>query len=174
MTDDSGLPPLHLQLAGPSARPAGHPDHHFVLEHLAVGEYPTPEDAAWLRSERGITVVVNLQDEVDLDRKGLSASALETAFETVGIRFVRIPVADGDLDALRSRLDEAVSLLSNLLADGERVFLHCNAGLNRAPTVAIAYLHVHEGYTLDQACALVKARRPCVPYMRTLQEHYGG
>lgn len=172
MTDRSGLPPLHLQLAGPAARPTGHPDHAFILEQLAIGEYPTPEDAAWLRSALAVSTVVCLQDDVDLDRKGLSLRALERAYAAHGIQFHRVPVPDGDTDALRAHLDRSVRLLAGTLAAGARVYLHCNAGLNRAPTVAIAYLHVHHGHTLAAACSLVKARRPCVPYMQMLAAHY--
>jgi hypothetical protein len=166
------LPPIHLQRAGPAARPAGHPDHAFVLEALAVGEYPTPEDAAWLRGAQRIGAVLSLQDDMDLERKGLQLPALERAYAAAGIRFHRLPVADGDGDALRERLDEAVALLARLMGSGERVYLHCNAGQNRAPTVAIAYLHVHHGYPLDAARDYVKSQRPCVPYMRVLTAHY--
>ena len=173
MSGRDGLPPLHLQLAGPAARPNGHPDHAFVIEPLAIGEYPTPEDASWLRAARAISAVVCLQDDVDLDRKGLSLSALQRAYAAQAIRFHRLPVPDGDAERLRARLDDAVGLVAGLIAGGERVYLHCNAGLNRAPTVAIAYLHVHHGHGLAAACAMVKARRPCVPYMRLLLEHYG-
>lgn len=172
MTDSSGLPPLHLQLAGPAVRPNGHPDYAFVAEHLAIGEYPTPEDAAWLRDVAAISAVVCLQDDVDLDRKGLSASELARTYAAHGIGFHHAPVADGDIAGLRARLDETVRLIADLLARGERVYLHCNAGLNRAPTVAIAYLHVHHGQTLEAACHLVKSHRACVPYMRALAVHY--
>ena len=172
MTDPSGLPPLHLQLAGPAARPNGHPDHTFVIDALAVGEYPTPEDAPWLR-RAGISAVISLQDDVDLERKGLSLAALGRAYTAEHIRFDRIAVPDGDAAALQARLDESVALIATLIAGGDRVYLHCNAGLNRAPSVAIAYLHVHRSQALDAACAWVKARRPCVPYMRALQAHYG-
>lgn len=172
MVDHTGLPPLHLQLAGPAARPNGHPGHAFVFDQLAVGEYPTPEDACWLRETAAVTAVVSLQDESDLDRKGLSLASLERAYAAQGIAFHRLPVADGDAAALRERLDEAVALVAALLARGERVYLHCNAGLNRAPTIAIAYLHVHGAQSLDAACAFVKTRRACVPYMRMLAAHY--
>jgi protein-tyrosine phosphatase len=168
------LPPIHLQLAGPAARPSGHPDHAFVHERLAVGEYPTPEDAAWLRESAAISAVVCLQDDADLDRKGLSLHALERAYAAHAIGFHRVPIADGDAEALRARLDETVALVAALLARGERVYVHCNAGLNRAPTIAVAYLHVHHGHALDAACRLVKASRACVPYMRMLVAHYGG
>src|SRR5579862_5211944 len=93
MADHTGLPPLHLQLAGPAARPNGHPGHAFVFDQLAVGEYPTPEDAFWLRETAAVTAVVSLQDESDLDRKGLSLASLERAYAAQGIAFHRLPVA---------------------------------------------------------------------------------
>jgi protein-tyrosine phosphatase len=172
VTGRSDLPPLHLQLAGPAARPNGHPDHAFVTERLAIGEYPTPEDVSWLHATPAFTTVVSLQDDADLDRKGLSLRALERAYASHNIGFHRLPVPDGDGDALRARLDEAVALVAELVARGERVYVHCNAGLNRAPTIAVAYLHVHHGHSLDAACELVKSIRPCVPYMRMLAAHY--
>jgi hypothetical protein len=173
MADSSGLPPLHLQLAGPAVRPAGHPDHAFVLPALAVGEYPTPEDSAWLRDTCRVSAVISLQDDLDLERKGVSLEALRRAYRGVAIAFARYPVADGDAGALRAVLDAVVADLHQRLAAGARVYLHCNAGLNRAPTVAVAYLHRHHGLSLDAACGAVKAQRPCVPYMRALRAHYG-
>lgn len=173
MTRDGSLPPLHLQLAGPAVRPAGHPDHAFVLPPLAVGEYPTPEDADWLRDRCGIGTVINLQDDLDLERKGVRLRDLVAAYQRVGIELRRYPVADGDATALCDVLDTVLADLHGRLATHARVYLHCNAGLNRAPTVAVAYLYRHRGLSLDQACAAVKARRACVPYMRALRHHYG-
>lgn len=173
MTDHTGLPPLHLQLAGPAARPAGHPAHAFVLPALAIGEYPTPEDATWLRQTCGVSAVISLQDDLDLERKGLHLAALRRAYERVAIAFTRYPIGDGDAAALCRILDPILADLHDRLAGGERVYLHCNAGLNRAPTVAVAYLHRHHGLRLDDACAAVKSRRACVPYMRALRAHFG-
>ncbi|MDX2168592.1 MAG: dual specificity protein phosphatase family protein [Deltaproteobacteria bacterium] len=171
--DRGGLPPLHLQLAGPAARPSGFPDHAFVLPALAVGEYPTPEDAGWLRAAQRFTAVVSLQDDEDLRRKGLHAGALGRAFDAAGLDWLRHPAEDGNPESLRGALDAAVASVHRHVASGGRVYLHCNAGLNRAPTVAIAYLHVHRGLDLDAARDRVKAVRACVPYMRVLEAHFG-
>jgi protein-tyrosine phosphatase len=173
MARDGGLPPLHLQLAGPAVRPAGHPGHAFVLPNLAVGEYPTPEDASWLRATCRVGTVVSLQDDLDLERKGLRLRELLAAYRRADIALERYPVADGDAAALCALLDRVLSGLHRSLGLGERVYLHCNAGLNRAPTVAVAYLHRHHGLSLEAACAMVKAMRPCVPYMRALRAHFG-
>jgi len=82
-------------------------------------------------------------------------------------------VPDGDDRHLAARLGEIVGLLGRLVDGGGRVYLHCNAGLNRAPTAAIAYLHVREGLSLEAARDAVKQARPCVPYMRALEAYLG-
>jgi hypothetical protein len=174
MADAAGLPPIYRQLAGPAARPKGHPDHAFVLPELGVGEYPTPDDARWLRDAVGVRVVISLQDDVDLHRKGLRAEELATAFARHGVIWRRHPVGDCDLDAMDAALDGIVLDVCRRIAAGDRVYLHCNAGLNRAPTAAIAYLHRHRDLALDAACAALKAVRPCVPYMQLLRTRYGG
>jgi len=157
---------------GPPPRPGGRPALTVIRPAVLVGSYPVPEDAAWLRGEHAVDAVVSLQDDADLASKGLVLDALARAYAAVGIAFHRIPVPDGDEAALAARLDEAVGLLSALVEAGRRVYLHCNAGFNRAPTVAVAYLHVHEGLPLATAVAHVKRLRPCVPYRRLLEARF--
>jgi hypothetical protein len=156
-----------------SARSGARPGFGVIRPDLLVGEYPTPADAAWLRDAHGVTAVVCLQDDADLASKGVRLAGLEAAYRTHGIAFHRIPIPDGHDVDLRARLDEILGILHRLLGAGGRVYLHCNAGFNRAPTVAIAYLHVHGGLSLAEARDVVKSRRACVPYMRALEAHFG-
>ena len=157
---------------GPPRRPSGRPDLSVILPELVVGEYPTPQDAEWLRAAHGITAVVSLQDDADLASKGLLLRELEDAYHQHGLHFRRIPVPDCDNDVLAARLDESVVVLRALLAGGGRVYLHCNAGMNRAPTIASAYLHAEHGLSLAAARDFVKLRRHCVPYMRVREAHF--
>ncbi len=157
---------------GPSGRPGSRPDLSVILPNLLVGEYPTPDDAGWLRGVHAISAVVSLQDDADLASKGLKLADLECAYRTHALRFHRVPVPDCDNQALAARIEEIVSLLGNLIFQNERVYLHCNAGMNRAPTVAIAYLHTHYGLSLPEARDFVKGRRSCVPYMLVLEALY--
>jgi protein-tyrosine phosphatase len=159
-------------LAGGVVR-AARPQLDAVLPELLVGEYPRVEDLSWLRDAHGVTAVVSLQDDADLASKRLRAADLENACVALGLRHHRDPVADGDPEALAVRLPVIVDRVHALIDAGGRVYLHCNAGYNRAPTVAIAYLHVHRGLSLDDACALVKQQRSCVPYMSALRALYG-
>ena len=157
----------------PAARPSGRPDVSEIRPHLLIGEYPTPEDADWLKSNQGIGAVVCLQDDSDLHGKFLRLADLRNAYEAQGVEFHRVAIPDGDGVALAAVIDEVVKLVDTLITAGHRVYVHCNAGMNRAPTVAIAYLHVHEGLTLEAARDDVKERRLCVPYMTVLEAHYG-
>ena len=68
---------------------------------------------------------------------------------------------------------QSLELLRSSLQDGDRVFLHCNAGCNRAPTVAIAYLRAYHAMSLAEARDFFKARRPCGPYMNVLYRYFG-
>lgn len=167
-------PPIWRWAGGPVARPAGHPECSEILPHLLVGEYPTPDDAEWLRVHCGVTAVLSLQDDADLASKGLALADIERAYGTHAVDFHRLPVPDCDMDYLAVRLDDIVARLDELLRGGARVYLHCNAGMNRAPTVAIAYLHVHHDMPLRAARDFVKARRHCVPYMQVLELCYAG
>jgi len=166
--------PRSFGLVGPAPRPGALPSVSVIRPALLVGEYPTPDDAAWLRDEHGVTVVVSLQDDADLASKGLRLAALERAYREHGLAFHRIPVPDGDDRNLAARLGEIVALVGEVIDAGGRVYLHCNAGFNRAPTAAIAYLHVREGLPLAAARDAVKRLRHCVPYMRALEAYFGG
>ena len=149
------------------------PEVSEILPTLFVGEYPRVEDVAWLRQEFGISAVFSLQDAEDLAVKGLSLSALVSAYQQHQIEFRRVAVADFDCDSLDKALPSALETLHALAHAGQKVFLHCNAGCNRAPTVAIAYLHNHRGMTLHEARDHVKERRPCGPYMEVLYRYFG-
>jgi len=160
-------------LAGGAMRPAP-PAFDAILPDLLIGEYPRIEDLRWLREAHAVAAVVSLQDDADLASKRLDLAEVEAACAALDLAFARVPVADGDVEALAARLPAAVDAVHAELRAGRRVYLHCNAGYNRAPTVAIAYLHVHHGLALDAACEAVKRRRSCVPYVRALRARYGG
>jgi atypical dual specificity phosphatase len=144
-----------------------------VLPDLLVGEYPRVEDLSWLRDRHGVSAVVSLQDDADLASKRLRQDDVEAACAALGRVLVRVPIADGDAEALAARLPAAVDAVHGQLRARRRVYLHCNAGYNRAPTVAIAYLHVHHALPLATACETVKQRRSCVPYLSAIRSCYG-
>ncbi len=146
----------------------------MILPNLLVGEYPNPLDVEWLKSEHQVTAVMSLQDDADLASKNLKLAELKGLYARHGLRFEHAPVQDGDTEGFALRIDEIVVRLHTLVESGARAYVHCNAGMNRAPPVAIAYLHVHHFMPLLEAHEFVKDRRSCQPYMQMLRAHYRG
>jgi protein-tyrosine phosphatase len=144
-----------------------------ITDYLLVGEYPRDHDIGWLRNEHRVTAIHNLQDDEDLRINALDIAVLREVSARHGIKLVRTPIHDGSADDMAVRLRAALSDLAGLVEGRERVYLHCNAGLNRAPTLAIAYLRAHGGMSLDEALAHVKQRRSCGPFMTVLEDYFG-
>jgi protein-tyrosine phosphatase len=149
------------------------PSVSVISDELLVGEYPGHADIAWLKNTYGITAVHNLQDDDDLRMNGLDNSELRAEYDAHGIDYVRTPIQDGSADAMAERLEAALNDLRDLAVPGSRVYLHCNAGMNRAPTLAIAFLRAYRQMSLEEAMILVKKNRACGPFMTVLEEYFG-
>ncbi len=156
-----------------STRGDRRPSVSEITDELVIGEYPAPEDIGWLKDTYGITAVHNLQDDEDLRINGLSANELRGEYDARGMMFVRTPIQDGSADAMAERLEVALEDLCELMKTRRRVYLHCNAGMNRAPTLAIAYLRACRQMSLEEAMLLVKRHRACGPFMTVLEDHFG-
>jgi len=155
------------------AHRAGRPSLAEITRHLLIGEYPRPYDIGWLKDSFHITAVHNLQDDDDVRLHGLDLKAVRAECEANDIGFLRTPIQDGSADAMAERLKVALDDLHSLIAAGKRVYLHCNAGLNRAPTLAIGYLRAYGKMSLDEAVAHVKKHRACGPFMTILEDYFG-
>src|SRR5581483_2168083 len=80
----------------------------------------------------------------------------------------RSPMVEEQLE-LRAKLCAAIEALDELIAQGHIVYLHCTAGIGRAPTVAIGYLHNCLGWQFEDAVTHVKMRRHCAPHLEALR-----
>jgi hypothetical protein len=145
-------------------------DADYILPNLLVGSCPTTaEDIDRLKRDLAVTTVLNLQTEDDFDFWGIDWDVMLTRYQHLGIEVRRVPVRDFDPDDLRRNLPQCVTVLDELLNSGRTVFLHCNAGVNRSPTVAIAYLCWIEGWPLEVATEHVVTSHPCDPYLESIR-----
>ena len=115
---------------------------------------------------------MSLQHDSDLWEKGITLAELEREYRSRAMEFRRVPVEDYSEADLAVALPRAIGVLEELIAGGHTVLLHCNAGYNRAPTVAIAYLRTARDMSLDEAVRAVKRCRPCVPYVTLLRKRF--
>ena len=104
----------------------------------------------WSRlAARGITAVVNLRIEFD-----------NAAADIAPPRYLYLPTIDDEPPTLE-QLREGCTFIAKEIAQGGGVYIHCGAGIGRAPTTAAAYL-VSTGLTPEQAWARIRAVRPFI------------
>ena len=140
-----------------------------ILPRLFIGSHPrTIEDIERLRREAGITAVLNIHTDDDMRSVNLDFPPLEAHYKTSSVVLRRTPMVEEQVE-LRAKLCNAIQALSRLLAEGHTVYLHCTAGIGRAPTVAIGYLHTCLGWKLEEAINHVKLARECAPHVEALR-----
>jgi hypothetical protein len=140
-----------------------------ILPRLFIGSHPRSiEDIERLRREAGITAVLNIHTDDDMRAVNLDWPPLEAYYTTCPIVLRRAPMIEEQVE-LRAKLCQCIEALNQLLAEDHTVYLHCTAGIGRAPTVAIGYLHTYLGWELDEAIAHVKSLRQCAPHVEALR-----
>jgi Dual specificity phosphatase, catalytic domain len=140
-----------------------------ILPRLFIGSHPRSiEDVERLRREAGITAVLNIHTDDDMRAVNLEWPPIEAHYQTCAIVLRRAPMVEEQIE-LRAKLYASIQALSALIAEGHIVYLHCTAGIGRAPTVAIGYLHTCLGWEWDEAVAHVKLRRECSPHLEALR-----
>ncbi len=117
----------------------------------------------------GASAVVTLIEEFEFDLLGVPDFGTKVS---AAFRWLWLPIPDGGVpdEQFESRWDEAGPELHRRLAAGERVLVHCRAGLGRTGLVASRLL-VEAGMTPAQAIRAVRgARRGTVETL--VQEQY--
>ena len=119
-----------------------------ITPHVHVGgQY---RRHGWTRlAARGVTAVVNLRTEFDDQEAGIAPP-----------RYLYLPTVDDDAPTLQ-QLERGALFIAQEAERGGSVFVHCGAGVGRAPTVAAAYL-VHTGMEPEEAWACIREVRPFI------------
>ena len=140
---------------------------HFtdLDEKLAVGSYPhTPDHVQFLRDTAGVGAVLNLQSDVDLRTRGIDWTIMWPLYTRMGVLTTRVPILDFTPLDLAKQLDKAVDAVKTFQTKGRKVYVHCNAGLNRSPSVVIAHLVASRSLSVEKATVWLEERHDCVPY----------
>lgn len=91
--------------------------------------------------------------------------------ELDGITHYRCEIRDFDPYDLRMRLPVAVAKLHQAIEanKGKTAYVHCTAGLGRAPGVALAYMYWLRGLSLKEANVLLQKVRRCHPKLDSIR-----
>ncbi|KAF3433296.1 hypothetical protein FNV43_RR24398 [Rhamnella rubrinervis] len=140
-------------------------NYTLITDNLIVGSQPQkPVDIDHLKQEENVAYILNLQQDNDVEFWGIDLQSIIKRCRELGIRHMRRPARDFDPDSLRSGLPKAVSSLEWAISEGKgKVYVHCTAGLGRAPAVAIAYMFWFLRMNLNTAYDTLTSKRPCGP-----------
>ncbi|KAL6552762.1 Phosphoglucan phosphatase DSP4, chloroplastic [Orobanche hederae] len=165
-------------------------NYNFIRPDLIVGSCPqTPADVDKLRSI-GVKTIFCLQQDSDLDMLlkmqcslflgpsvqffryfGVDITTIHEYANSCGdIQHLRAEIRDFDAFDLRMRLPAVVSKLHSAInRNGGVTYIHCTAGLGRAPATALAYMFWVQGYTLNEAHTLLMSKRSCFPKLDAIK-----
>lgn len=134
MRNLSGAPVVHLSRITPHLYVGG--------QHRANG---------WKRMQAmGITAIVNLREaNYDDHVQGI-----------VPERYLHLPTMDNTPPSLED-LHAGAAFITDEIARGGRIYVHCASGVGRAPTLAAAYL-ISTGLTPQEALKTIKKARPFI------------
>jgi atypical dual specificity phosphatase len=142
-----------------------------IREDLVIGSCPiTVMDLDRIREVRRATALLSLQTNECRARFDIAYEEHQQYARRIGLVLVNAPMRDFDLPDQRQRLPEAVAALTRLLASGHRVYVHCTAGINRAPLTVLGYLTFVETRSATEAMAWIHRGRPeAEPYLDAYQ-----
>jgi len=114
---------------------------------IVAGQY---QKRGWkILQTRGVTASINMRSEFDDEAAGIAP-----------IRHLRLEVEDNTPPTL-DQLHRGVAFITHEVKIGGTVYIHCAAGIGRAPTMAAAYL-VSTGLSPKQAWRQIKRVRPFI------------
>jgi protein-tyrosine phosphatase len=129
-------------------------DMTWVTDRIAVGGGIWNEQNMIAVVKAGVTHVINMQIEFD-DRP---------LCQPYGVQVLWNPTDDDFQPKPAALLDAGVQFAQKALASpGNKVYIHCAAGVHRAPMMTLALLRAN-GWSLEDALETVQSLRPVVDW----------
>lgn len=124
-------------------------------------------------TQAGIAYILNMRSEFDDAAHNLTLDAPPDGSPAdARASYCHLPTPDDEAPSM-AHLAQGIAFIESAIDSGGKVYIHCSAGVGRAPTMAAAYL-IRRGYGADAALDLIRSARPFIaitpPQMRRLRE----
>ena len=117
--------------------------HQFDnVARLGIMARPRGDD--WLVGEitnlkrQNVGLLVSLLEKEEIQELGLRQQ--ESICKDNGIKFINFPIVDRDIPKTSDKTDSLISYLTNKLADGSSIVVHCRMGIGRSSIIAASVL----------------------------------
>jgi len=122
-----------------------------VTEFLYVGSENVARKKDLLK-EKGVTHIVNCSGTT-------SPNFYEDSF-----KYKTLKLNDSPKEDVLQLFRDVASFITEAIENGGKVFIHCQRGVSRGPTIALSYLMWERGLSYEEAYPLMKqARSVCCP-----------
>jgi len=121
----------------------------LLVANVTDGVFLSSQDVAQdldLLKKNNITHIVNV------------ATGIMNCFPN-DFTYLAINAMDCPSQNLRKHFPQALKFMRNAVQNGGNVLVHCNAGISRSSTIAIAYIMYFEKKTFSESYAQVKKKR---------------
>ena len=126
------------------------PSYNEILENIYIGNYKFALDYDLLLKE-GITYILNC------------GNGLKNFYENENIfNYLYIPIYDSDSQKLDKYLDKTNKFIKEGSENGNKILIHCGAGVSRSATICLMYMIMEKKYKYSEAITLMRQKRKCV------------
>jgi len=141
-----------------------------IEENIFIGNAPQSIIDISRLKQMKMTAVVSLQSDQDLKSLNIDWKKMQDAYLHCNISVQRFPIVDFDKVDLGNKLLGPVQALDCLLQSDHQVYVHCNAGVCRAPATVLGYLCHYRSMPIDQGLAYIRRNRPQAnPYISSIE-----
>ena len=143
-----------------------------ISAQVIVGSSPKDvSDVRELHEKHAVTSVLSLQTDADLRTRKINIDLLELHYQKRAINFKRFPIDDVNPEDMAQKILKPIQYLIDQVNKDKVVYVHCNAGICRATSTVLGYLHLEQGMTMQQGLEYIRSKRPIAnPYISAVTQ----